>query len=219
MVAPVLQFRDEMQLAMTDLNRAKSLVERAQRGDRAAFDELAASCAKPLLARIQRRLGRSLRESFDPEDVLQETLFRAFCSIGKFCWQGEMSFESWLHGIAMKILLHAAREQGRRGMLRISQEPPASGPSPSRLHRREERFARLEGALARLSPEYRQVIRLARFKGLSITEIAEQMGRTPSSVRNLLFRAMQELRESFGDTESMGLPGRSIDEGSSDDAT
>jgi RNA polymerase sigma-70 factor, ECF subfamily len=212
MVASILEFRDEMRTTMSEPETGRVLVERAQSGDRAAFDELASSAAKHLLARIQRRMGLVLREALDPEDVLQETFFRAFQSIGKFRWQGEKSFESWLHGIALKIILHSAREQGKKSMLRITQEPLGAGPTPSHRQRREERFDRLERSLALLSPEYRQVVRLARIEGLSIAEIATRMDRTPSSVRNLLLRAIKQLRESFGDTESLGLPDRSVEE-------
>ena len=67
-----------------------------------------------------------------------------------------------------------------------------------------------------LSPDYRTVVHLSRIEGLKISEIAERMGRSPSAIKNLLLRAMKQLRESFGDTESLGLPDRHLGEGSSD---
>jgi RNA polymerase sigma factor (sigma-70 family) len=73
--------------------------------------------------------------------------------------------------------------------------------------RREERWERLEKSLAALSPDHREVIRLARIEGLEVREIAARMGRTPSAVKNLLLRALKELKRSFGDTESLRLPG------------
>ena len=201
---------------MTEIDKHRDLVGKAQQGDRAAFDELTSSATKSLLARIHRRMGLELRRELDPEDVLQETFLRAFRSIDKFQWQGEGSFESWLYGIALKIIFHAARERGKWNLLRMTLEPPAVGLSPSRGQRRDERFDRLERSLNSLSPEYRQVVRLARIEGLSMAEIAERLERTPSSVRNLLFRAMKQLRASFGDTESLGLPDRAIKEEGSD---
>lgn len=56
-----------------------------------------------------------------------------------------------------------------------------------------------------LSPDYRTVLRLVRMDGLSIKEIAKQMGRSESAVHNLLLRATRQLRQSFGDTESLNL--------------
>jgi RNA polymerase sigma-70 factor, ECF subfamily len=213
MRASILVSTDERQTIMNNPGTEETLVRKAQEGDRAAFDELTSSAAVPLRARIRARLGPGLREVLDPEDVLQETFLRAFRALGAFRWQGEKSFERWLHGIALNCVLNAARECGKRPLLAISREPPAPGPTPSRAERREERFERLEAALARLRPEYGRVVRLARLEGLSIAEIAARMQRTPDSVRNLLFRAMQELRGSFGDTESLGLPDRSMEEG------
>ena len=61
-----------------------------------------------------------------------------------------------------------------------------------------------------LSPDHRTVLELSRMQELSISEIAERMGRTQSAVKNLLLRATRKLRESFGDTQSLGL-----DDGSS----
>lgn len=197
---------------MTESDRGRFLIERARDGDRGAFEELATSASSALLARIQRRMGADLKQDLDPEDVLQETFVRAFQSIGSFRWQGKGSFESWLYGIALRIILHSARERGKWNLLRVTREPEAEAPSPSRLQRREERFDRLARSLESLSPEYRQVVQLARLEGLSIAEIARRVNRTPGSVRNLLFRAMKQLRESFGDTESLGLPERSIEE-------
>jgi RNA polymerase sigma-70 factor (ECF subfamily) len=219
MLASILQLKDEMRATMSEADTERILIERAQRGDRAAFDELASSAAKNLLPRIHRRIGPGLREGLDPEDVLQETFFRAFRSIEKFEWQGEKSFESWLYGIAFKIILHSARERGKWNMLRIVQDPPGAGLSPSHQQRREERFDRLERSLARLSPEYRQVVQLVRIEGRSIVEVARQLHRPPSSVRNALLRAMKQLRQSFGDTESLGLPERSIEEGREDETS
>ena len=56
-----------------------------------------------------------------------------------------------------------------------------------------------------LSPDHRTVLRLSRMEGLSIKEIADQMDRSESAVKNLLQRAIKQLRQSFGDTESLNL--------------
>ena len=61
-------------------------------------------------------------------------------------------------------------------------ETAASTVSPSRALRRHERLDRLQEALDSLSPDHRQVIVLARLKGLRIKEIAERMDRSPNAV-------------------------------------
>ena len=77
--------------------------------------------------------------------------------------------------------------------------------------RREERFERLQKALESLPPDYREAIRLSRIEGLKTVEIAERMGRSREAVKQLIFRALRRLRESFGDTESLHLPDRKFD--------
>lgn len=197
---------------MADDKRIMDLIARARDGSRAAFDELAAQVAVPLLRSIRLGIGQRLRVKLDAEDVLQETLLRAFQSIRHFRWQGKESFLRWLEGIAANFLLHSARTYGRKKELQIQRDPPASDVSPSRQDRRNERFDRLKRSIDGLSPDYRTVIRLARLEGLKIQEIAERMGRSPSAVKNLLLRAMKQLRDSFGDTESLGLPDRNLTE-------
>jgi RNA polymerase sigma factor (sigma-70 family) len=66
-----------------------------------------------------------------------------------------------------------------------------------------------------LSPEYREVIVLARLKGLRIKEIALRMNRSENAVSLLLSRALAKLKEAFGETESFNLPARRLD-GSND---
>jgi RNA polymerase sigma-70 factor (ECF subfamily) len=199
-----------MEAIMIDNKRTMELIERASDGSRVAFDELAAQVTAPLLTSIRLGIGPGLRAKLDAEDVLQETLLRAFQSIKHFRWQGEESFRRWLEGIAANVLLHSGRTYGRKKELEIRRDPTASDVTPSRHERRNERFDRLKRSIEGLSPDYRTVIRLSRLEGLKIREIAERMGRSPSAVKNLLLRAMKQLRYSFGDTESPGLPDRSL---------
>ncbi len=90
-------------------------------------------------------------------------------------------------------------------MLKIDRDIKGEGTSPSKGIRRQERLERLEQAMETLSPDYRTVLKLARMDGLPIKEIAKQMGRSESAVHNLLLRATKQLRQSFGDTESLNL--------------
>lgn len=83
--------------------------------------------------------------------------------------------------------------------------------------RRHERFDRLEAAVKKLTPEYRQVVLLSRIEGLSAKEIADRMNRSPNAVRHLIVRALRELRAHFGDTESLHLPDRRFPVGEGDD--
>ncbi len=188
------------------------LVSKSRKGDREAFDQLVDMHSERLLAFIRTRLGDHLRRQVEPEDVFQETCLRAFRSVDSFEWRGEGSFFGWTASIAE----YAIRELGRsyRGTpFPLDRDPSDSVPSPSRMLRREERFDHLKAALADLPEDHQTVIRLARIEGLSVNDVALKMDRSPGAIRHLLLRALQSLRQRFGDdTQSLGLPQRPLGE-------
>ena len=159
---------------------------------------------------MQSRMSAQLRRVHDVEDVVQETLLRAFRSIDRFQWQGEESFLRWLGGIGRHVVLKLASRYEREQVLSLEQDPVRHGTSPSKAVRRDERFERLEKSLAGLSPDHREVIFLARIEGLRVKDIAERMNRTPDATAHLLARALRALKRSFGDTESLRLPRRAL---------
>ena len=109
------------------------------------------------------------------------------------------------------MVLKEASRHDPKGERFLECEPPGDEPSPSRSMRRGERFDRLEAALDNLSPDQRQVVELARLRGMPIKEIASRMQRSPDAVSHLLSRALKNLKETFGDTESLALPARSFE--------
>ena len=121
-------------------------------------------------------------------------------------WQGEDALFRWLSSIARHVVLEHAAGRKRERPATLDDGLLATDPTQSRVHRRQERFDRLQGALDDLSPEQQKVVYLARIERVPIKEIARRMGRTPNSVSHVLLRALQKLRERFGDTESLGLP-------------
>ncbi len=194
-----------MEAIMVKLPDAIEFIGKAKGGDRTAFDRLFSNAHDQLVNFIRSRMGPALRQHLDPEDVLQETFLRAFRSMAQFEWKGEESFARWLEGIAGHTLADAARSSRGRKELQIGHDPVAETVSPSRHLRREERFGRLRKSLQGLSPDHQTVIMLSRIEGLTIKEIAGRMERSESAVKNLLFRAMKELKKSFGDTERFHL--------------
>ena len=195
-----------------------ALIERAQAGDRSAFDGLVDRYRERLLGQIEARLGSKVRARIEAEDVLQETLTRAYQSIEKFRYQGEESFYSWLGTIAEHLIWNISQKQSS-SYLELKSDVADDDASPSRNLRRHERFDRLEQALNRLSPDHREALVLSRFEGLKVTEIAARMNRSPNAVYKLLARAVLELKKDFGDTESLRLPDRTfrVEESSHDE--
>ena len=205
----LLAYQGGRDFSVSEADELMVLITKARGGDRGAFDKLVASIRPRLLALIGSRLGPALRERTEVDDVLQETLLRAFRSMGSFRPEGPDSLLRWMGGIAQHVIVDLARKRSEV-QVGLEGEFPGGGLSASQRLRRLERFDRLREALEGLSPDHRQVILLARIEGLPIKEIAGRMGRSPKAVTQLLMRALKNLRESFGDTESLHLPRESL---------
>lgn len=190
--------------------RSQILVERARAGDRVAFDRLAQRYRGRVAALLEARLGEVLRRRVAVDDLLQEVFLRAFSSLERFRWTEEEAFFRWLATMVRHVVHEVARREKRELLLPSDEEIQERGVSASRALEREERFERLEAAMERLKPEHREVILLARIRRLPIREVAERMGRSPDAIAQLLRRALSKLRGEFGDTESLGLPDRSL---------
>jgi RNA polymerase sigma-70 factor (ECF subfamily) len=190
----------------------KDLIALARAGDSEGKEALVERYREELDHYIRLRAGGHLRGRVEIEDVFQETLARAFGSIDGFRWQGEGSYLRWLKGIAENVILALAKKYRREEVL-VVEDPgaPLADTSPSLAARRDERFDRLQKALDLLEPDYREVIVLARLKGLRLKEVGKRMDRSPNAVAHLLSRALTRLKEAFGDTESFSLPPRRLD--------
>lgn len=203
-----------MKETMTLSDDIQSLITRAQAGDRAAFDALIERHREALERSIRTRLaGVGLQFRVAAEDVFQETLLRAFRKLPEFQWQGEDSFARWIGVIATNLVRSAGRRE-KQSPLPLLDPDACIDPddSPSKNARRGERFDRLQQALDSLDPDSRRVLVLVRIKGRPIKDVARELGRTPNAVSILLYRAAVKLKENFGDTESLSLPWRQLED-------
>ena len=189
------------------------LIGDAQQGDRSAFDHLVQKHRERLTSFVRSRLGGGLREWVEVEDVFQEAFLRGFRSMDRFQRRGEDSFFQWLCSIAECVIRDWARQRKRRPSVPLDGDiVGSSSGSPSNSLRRDVRFNRLQEALRLLSPDHREVIQLALLEGLRIKDIAQRMDRSPDAIKQLLLRATRKLRSHFGETESLHLPPRSLDD-------
>ncbi len=190
--------------------RIEAIVREAKDGSRTAFDRLVGIYGERLERFIGSRLGDALKGRIEVEDVLQDTLLRAFCSIGRLEWIDEKAFFSWLGSLAEHVIKSAVERRSRTAPLPIPFDVPASRVPPSKALRRKERFERLRDSLAALPPDHREVILLARIERLGFKEIGERMGRSADAAKMLLARALKGLKRGFGNTESLHLPQASL---------
>lgn len=198
-----------------DQEATRSLICRAQQGDRAAFDKLVRTFGGRLKSLVRSLLGQRLRGRIEVDDILQETFLRSLDSIEHFTWQGEDSFFRWLARIAEHLIWNAAQKHPR-SELALTEDVKDSAVTPMTTMRREERLDRLKACVASLTADQKEVLQLSRIEGLPIKQIAERLSRSPGSVRMILFRALKNLKASFGDTESLHLPNRCLGSEESD---
>lgn len=180
------------------------LVERAQRGDREAFDDLATAAYHRLYA-IARRI---LRDGYAAEDAVQDTLVKAWRDLRGL--RDRERFDAWLH----RLLVHSCQDQvrGRRrrpievSVLDIDQ--PAAEDQLAQLADRDE----LERAFVQLSVEQRAALVLTHYVGLSAAEVAQILGIPPGTVHSRLHygaRAMRAVIAGSPETPSVNPePGR-----------
>ena len=177
------------------------LVERVQRGDVKAFEMLVVKYQR----RIERLIGRMVRDKDLVEDIAQETFIRAYRAMAKFRF--ESAFYTWLYRIAVntakKFLLELKRDptisesflksgDEEDETSRTENEPTDSG-TPEALLASKEIAGAVNAAVEALSEDLRQAIVLREIEGLSYEEIAETMNCPIGTVRSRIFRAREAI--------------------------
>jgi RNA polymerase sigma-70 factor (ECF subfamily) len=172
-------------------------------GDERHLDAVVARYLPRLHAYVRLHMSGPLRAREASVDVVQSICREVLEERENFVYQGEGQLVSWLLTAAMNKLRERARFAGRQKR-DVRRETPedlvdpalyASLVTPSRDAIGREEIERLERALSRLPDDYREVVILARIVGLPHADISAHMGRTGSSTRNLLGRALTKLVE------------------------
>jgi RNA polymerase sigma-70 factor (ECF subfamily) len=148
-------------------------------------------------------------------DLVQDAFISALRSLENFTYKNEGDFLRWLSQIAENRLrdhverLHADRRDVRKeiplnhdgqsqdSLVRTS--GPVALTTPSMILSRREELDKLEKAIDRLKPEYKEVIVLTKIEGLSQKEVAERLGKNPHAVCVLLSRALTALAGAYED--------------------
>ena len=98
----------------------------------------------------------------------------------------------------LEFSLESALEQSS---VRLNDFLAAGGSSPSLRVVRQEQVLHLAEALARLPEDQRQAVTLKHLQGLSVAEVAQQIGRSEAAVAGLLRRGLKRLRELLAEHE------------------
>ena len=176
------------------------LVERTVAGDQKAFELLVIKYER----RIQRLIGRMVRDVDLVEDIAQETFIRAYRALAQF--RGEAQFYTWLYRIAVNTAKKALMELKRNPTVSEnsfkSDDDDETSPLENELTSSETPESLLAGkeiahmvntAMEALPEELRQAITLREIEGLSYEEIAEAMNCPIGTVRSRIFRAREAI--------------------------
>jgi RNA polymerase sigma-70 factor (ECF subfamily) len=184
-----------MEPGMDNGDLEPALVRAAQRGDRAAFEELVRRTARTLFARVYLETG-------DPhlvEDLVQETYLLAWRRLRTL--DDPARFRPWIGRIAQSVVIDAARRDARKkraapvtGDGALCNVPDASSEPPEDVGRAELRDRAL-CALRSMPEEYRIPLTLRYLAGADYDAIARELALSNGSLRGLLHRGMKLLRE------------------------
>ena len=163
------------------------LVEAAQK-DPARFADLYETNFERVYAYIARRVG----DRDVTEDLTSEVFHKALANLQRFEWRG-VPFAAWLLRIAGNAI--ADRAQGAGKELLVEDPPELSGDATTLTDLEEvEQRARLFRLVDQLPADQRRVIAMRFAEENSIREIAQELGRSEGAVKQLQFRALQNLR-------------------------
>ncbi len=178
------------------------LIREAQRGSRAAFEELVRHYDHSVL-----RLALHLTGSEqDAQDIYQEAFLKAYRHLGNFRF--ECSFYTWMYRIVTNLCLDQIRkkktrredsavmrdESGEEYSLLDNVSDKRAGANPERDLMRRELGGKIKRALEKLTPRERMVFELKHYQGLKLRTIGEMLNTTEETAKNTLFRATQKLR-------------------------
>jgi RNA polymerase sigma-70 factor (ECF subfamily) len=134
------------------------------------------------------------------EEVVQDVFTRVWRHSDSFD-PSRASFRTWLYGIARNAIIDLKRRQAVRPALAAHPETDEQGSIDDSFERALLRW-QVGAALDRLTPEHRQVIRLAHFQGLTLREISERTGVPLGTVKSRVSYALRGMRLAL---EEMGV--------------
>jgi len=178
----------------------RQLVERAQRGDKRAFELLVEKYQR----KLARLLSRLIRDPGEVEDVTQEAFIKAYRALPSF--RGDSAFYTWLYRIGINTAKNYLVAMGRRAP--TSTEVGAEDAegyeageqlrdinTPESVLLSQEIAATVNAAIEGLPEELRSAIQLRELEGMSYEEIAKMMDCPIGTVRSRIFRAREAIAE------------------------
>lgn len=183
------------------------MLAQASKGNREAFRTLVERHSRAVFCVAFRVTGNEQ----DAEDVVQETFLKAYTELPRF--EARASFGTWLHRIAANAAVDLLRRRRRHdgasldgeGERPLADRLASRAPGPEREAAGRELRARLEAAMATLSPLERAAFTLRHLEQQPIEEIAAVLGQSAAAARHSIFRAVAKMRRAMAPLAGMDV--------------
>jgi RNA polymerase sigma-70 factor (ECF subfamily) len=195
----------------------RELLDRARRGAPDAIGQIFEAARGHLIDLADRELPVDVRARIGPSDVVQETAVEMHRDFEQFTGRTAEECYAWLREILRHNVVDAVRRYRdalkREAAREVSFEAtrPAGGQTLLTGHRlpegsaiRREEAAVLKQTMARLPDDYRRVLELRYWGGLSFVAMAPELERSPEAVRKLWYRAIERLQEELAAAAAVG---------------
>lgn len=184
----------------TERNIDQLLVDRAQHGDKKAFELLVVKYQRKLM----RLISRLIRDQAEAEDVVQEAFIKAYRALPQF--RGDSAFYTWLYRIGINTAKNYLVTQGRRAPTSTEADVEEAEifddgdqlrdiNTPESMLATKQIAETVNLAMEVLPEELRTAITLREIEGLSYEDIAEAMHCPIGTVRSRIFRAREAIAE------------------------
>lgn len=164
------------------------LIQRAQQGDRQALGEL----YNRHVDLIYRYVYARVRDEAVAEDLTAEVFVKALEGLPEYEARG-YPFQAWLYRIARARTVDYYRRQERRREVTLDETLPAERPHPDEFVEMADRWGRAIDLVAQLTDDQQDVLILRFIGELTLSEVADTLGKTTGSVKSLQHRALTSL--------------------------
>jgi RNA polymerase sigma-70 factor (ECF subfamily) len=175
-------------MRMASERNESKLVARAVNGNADAFGDL----YEMHVSAIYRYIRYRVTDPQDARDMADEVFLKAWSVLSGYR-PGDTPFRGWLYRIAHNLVVDHYRSRREVEPLSGRDDLEDEMPDPERQLVRKEEVERLAGSIARLPPDYQQVLVLRYIEGLSTSQVAAILKRSDGAVRVLLHRALKKL--------------------------
>ena len=178
------------------------LIEKAKKGDLKAFENLVKLHEK----NVYNLALKLLKNREDAQDAAQDAFLKAWINLKSY--RGESKFSAWLYRLTYNTCLDLLRKAKKGEVISLTTDDEeekvadirddAISPEECTIKKEEQKAVR--DAVDALPEEYRQIIIMREFTGMSYSEIGNAMGISEGTVKSRLARARQKLAESLRKT-------------------